>query len=567
MNVVAPPQQSEVRRLSPPITSKSLVLALVFIGFISSTVWSWIYIRMTFGGVLGGFSDLWSLLQRMFPPDFYQLSSIVSATIETLWMALIGTFIAVILSLPLAFGAAKNTTPHPVIAKCCRGLISLTRAVPDLIFAAIFVRAFGIGPLAGVLALGLHSIGMIGKLLADAIENTDQVPRDATSSTGASKWQSIISSVIPQLSPTLIGVALYRLDINVRSSAVLGLVGAGGVGFIVQTALRSLDYQSALAAVSVVFLVIMSIEIFSARVRGAILGERTTSVVLAIKQSSTKDKRTVRDAKLLIDAVTMRALQPPLTSDRRSRLISTWIVVALLIVALGTINMPILGSFQYLDDVVQTSRDLFPPDFTTARAELITGMLESVAIAFIATLLGLLIAIPLAILSARNIVARRSVYAVARVSLVIFRGIPELIIAVLFVSAMGLGPVPGTLALTIVTACFMAKLFADTFEEADPDPREAIFATGATRTQEFVGAVFSQALPSLVSQVLYMLDVNLRSSTVLGIVGGGGIGFLLLSSIRVLELQTTGAVVLSIFVVVYAIELLGTGVRTLLKTS
>lgn len=560
---ISPP----MARLSPPITTRSVLLGLVLVGFLFITGWSWVYIHMTFGGVLGGFSDLWSLLKRMFPPDYYQLSSIVSATIETLWMALIGTFIAVIMSVPLAFGAARNTTPHPTVASLCRGIISLSRAVPDLIFAAIFVRAFGIGPLAGVLALGLHSIGMIGKLLADAIENVDQAPRDATTSTGASKWQSIISSVIPQVSPSMVGVALYRLDINVRSSAVLGLVGAGGIGFIVQTALRSLDYQSALAAVSVIFIVIMAIEIFSARVRGAILGERTTSVVSVRKDSVAKEKRTTRDAKLLVDAVTMRALRPPLTSERRSRLVSVWIVVALLAIALGTINMPIIGSIQYFDDVAQTARDLFPPDFTTARAELIKGMLESVGIAFISTLLGLLIAIPLGLLSARNIVARRSVYAVTRVSLVMFRGIPELIIAVLFVSAMGLGPVPGTLALTIVTACFMAKLFADTFEEADPNPREAIFATGASRSQEFIGAVFPQALPSLVSQVLYMLDINLRSSTVLGIVGGGGIGFLLLSSIRVMELQTTGAVVISIFVVVYVIELLGTGVRSLLKTS
>ena len=111
----------------------------------------------------------------------------------------------------------------------------------------------------------------------------------------------------------------------------------------------------------------------------------------------------------------------------------------------------------------------------------------------------------------------------------------------------------------------MAKLFADTFEEVDPNPREAIFATGASRFQELVGSVLPQSLPAVVSQVLYMLDVNLRSSTVLGIVGGGGIGFLLLSSIRVFEFQTTGAVVLSIFVVVYAIELLGAWVRKLIQ--
>jgi phosphonate transport system permease protein len=360
----------------------------------------------------------------------------------------------------------------------------------------------------------------------------------------------------------MVGTALYRLDINVRGSAVLGLVGAGGIGFIIQTALRSLDYPSALAAVSVIFIVILAIEFFSSRVRASILGERSSSVVTVRSQSERAIRRTRKDRTLLVDAVTMRSLVPPMTSERKSRIISVWAYVVMLVIALGTINMPILSSLGYLDDAWRIVTDLVPPDFTTARTELITGMSESIAIAFISTTLGLFIAVPLGLLSSRNIVARRAVFVATRSMLVLFRGIPELIIAVLFVSAMGLGPVPGTLALTLVTAFFMSKLIADTFEEVDPSPREAVFATGATRVQELFGSVLPQAMPALVSQILYMLDVNLRSSTVLGIVGGGGIGFLLLGSIRVFEFGTTGAVIFSIFVVVYAIELIGAWVRS-----
>jgi phosphonate transport system permease protein len=522
---------------------------------------------MSFAGLFGGFSDVAALIARMLPPDFYQLSGIISATIETLWMALLGTTIAVLISFPLSFGAAKNTTPNKFVFALCRGIITMTRAIPDLIFAAIFVRAFGIGPLAGILALGLHSIGMIGKMFADALENADAMPREASVSTGASKWQAIFASILPQATPTMIGTSLYRLDINVRASAVLGLVGAGGIGFIIQSALRSLDYPSALAAVSVIFIVILAIEFFSSKVRASILGERSASVVVVRSQSERSIRRTGRDRTLLVDAVTMRSLVPPLTSDRKSRIISVWVYVIMLAIALGTINMPIFSSFGYFDDAWRIVAQLVPPDFTTARSELITGMSESLAIAFISTTLGLFIAIPLGLLSSRNIVVRKMVFVGTRSMLVVFRGIPELIIAVLFVSAMGLGPVPGTLALTLVTAFFMSKLIADTFEEVDPSPREAIFATGATRIQELFGSVLPQAMPALVSQILYMLDVNLRSSTVLGIVGGGGIGFLLLGSIRVFEFGTTGAVVFSIFVVVYAIELVGSWVRGVLDKA
>ena len=111
----------------------------------------------------------------------------------------------------------------------------------------------------------------------------------------------------------------------------------------------------------------------------------------------------------------------------------------------------------------------------------------------------------------------------------------------------------------------MAKLIGDALEEVSPVPREAVLATGASRTQEFFTSVIPQALPTLVSQTLYMLDVNLRSSTVLGIIGGGGIGFLLLSAIRVLEEQTVGAIIIVIFVIVYAIELLGSFVRRIVE--
>jgi phosphonate transport system permease protein len=239
--------------------------------------------------------------------------------------------------------------------------------------------------------------------------------------------------------------------------------------------------------------------------------------------------------------------------------------LGLLTLALVTIKMPIISSFGYLDEIFKTSADLFPPDFNTARPEIIRGILETIAIGFVATVLGLLIALPLALLAARNIVINRIVYSGTRLFMLAFRGIPELIVAVLFVSAMGLGPVPGTLALTLGTAFFMAKLIADTLEEVAPEPRDAIFATGATRSQEFFAAVLPQAMPNLISQTLYLLDVNLRSSTVLGIVGGGGIGFLLLSALRVLEYQTVGAILILTFVVVYAIELLGSWVRNLVE--
>jgi phosphonate transport system permease protein len=218
----------------------------------------------------------------------------------------------------------------------------------------------------------------------------------------------------------------------------------------------------------------------------------------------------------------------------------------------------LLGAF---GDVWATILKLFPPDFSTAGEGIRQGMVETIAIGFVATAMGMVVAIPLGVLAARNVAPARWVYALTRYALVALRGMPELILAIVFIIAIGLGPVAGTLALAIGSIGFMAKLIADAVEEVESGPREAVVATGATRLQETFSSVLPQAMPAVVGNTLYMLDINIRSSTILGIVGGGGIGFLLSNSVRTLNWETTGAILLTIFVVVYALELLAGWVR------
>jgi len=186
----------------------SWALITIFFGLIAALVWSWLFIDMTLSTVFGGFGDIWNLIQYMFPPMFDNFPEALRATIETIWMALIGTTMAVVLSVPLAFMAARNTSPHPVAMAISRGIISLARAIPTLVLAAIFASSVGIGPLPGILALGLHSIGMIGKLFAEAIENTEATSRDAVLSTGSGKWQTVFATIVPQIMPSSIGTSL-----------------------------------------------------------------------------------------------------------------------------------------------------------------------------------------------------------------------------------------------------------------------------------------------------------------------------------------------------------------------
>jgi len=551
-------------RLSPPITATQVQLFVFTVACLVAFVWSWIFLGMSFSGITSSFGDVGRLVKRMVPPDFSNLSNIVDATIETVWMAVMGTAGAIVLSFPLALGAARNTSPHPTVRYVCRTVISLTRAVPDLVLGAVFVSALSIGPLPGVLALAIHSIGMVGKLFADAIEQAAEAPREATISVGATRRQTTRASILPQAMPSMIATALFRLEINIRASSVLGLVGAGGIGVLIQTALRSLDYESALGAVAVIFVVVTVVELLSVRIRSAILGD-AAALAQSARHGWFSQRIIARDTRVNKKSFETRALSPPWTWDRMFSTATISGFLLALVVAILTIDIDWARSIPLMPQIITVFGDLFPPDFTTVRSEMVTGIVESVVIAVIATGLGLLIAFPLSLLAARNIMTKRILSTVTRLVMLAFRGIPELIIAVIFVSAMGLGPVPGTLALTVVTASFSAKLFAEALEEVDAAPREAVLAVGAGKIQEFFASVVPQFMPAFTGHFLYILDVNLRSSTVLGIVGGGGIGFLLLNSMRVLEFQTTGAIVMAIFGIVLAIELIGNWVRQLLR--
>lgn len=549
------------RRHTPALTKSSLVTRSTIGAFAVVAVWAWIFVDMDLLAIMGGLGDIANLIDYMLPISFDELDRAIALTLETLWMAVLGTFLAIVLSVPLAFMAARNTTPHPVVYAIARAIITFNRAVPDLVFAIIFVRALSIGPLAGILALAFHSIGMIGKLLADAIEQTDKQPREAVASVGAGGLQNIVTTIIPQIAPAFVSIALFRLDINLRSSTVLGLVGAGGVGLLLRETLGQLAYSQALGVVTVIFVFILLMEMVAAGVRGALLSGESDTLPGRKRWYTPWRRRAGRERR---DAVASRPnprVLPPWNRKRLTTAGYAWFFVALVVVGFIWVDLDLVKLFTSFGGIVLFTLRMLPPDFISAGPQIVEGMVETLAIAAVSTVLGALISLPLGLLAAVNVSVNRFVYSVTRVLLVIIRGVPELVLAIIFVAAIGLGPIAGIFALSIGTAGFLAKLIADSIEEIDPRPREAVMATGATRFQELFTSVLPQATPALISQLLYTFDINIRSSTILGIVGGGGIGFLLFNSIRVLRFETTAAIILTIFVVVYAIELLAGYVR------
>jgi phosphonate transport system permease protein len=203
----------------------------------------------------------------MMPPNFSDARNWVKPVMDTLAMSIAGTALAICLSLPLAFLAARNTTPHPLVYQLARSLLNALRAIPELIMGIIFVAAVGFGALPGVLALGLHSIGMVGKFFAEAIEHADQAPIEAARAAGATPLQVLMHGVLPQVLPQLADTSIYRWEYNFRASTVMGMVGAGGIGFELMGSLRIMQYQDVSAILLVILLMVTLVDAFSGYLR------------------------------------------------------------------------------------------------------------------------------------------------------------------------------------------------------------------------------------------------------------------------------------------------------------
>lgn len=229
----------------------ALVVLAVLTSFWATGLFDWE--RLSEGlpaiGVLGS---------EMVPPDFTRWQQWIKPMIDTIAMSVAGTTLAVLLSLPLALLAAKNTSPNRIVYSAARMVLNALRSIPELIMGIIFVAAVGFGMLPGVLALGLHSVGMVGKFFAEAIEHAHIAPIEAAQAAGASPLQVIAHGVVPQVFTQFADVTMYRWEYNFRASTVMGMVGAGGIGTELVGSLRLLDYQQ-VSAILIVILVAVSL--------------------------------------------------------------------------------------------------------------------------------------------------------------------------------------------------------------------------------------------------------------------------------------------------------------------
>lgn len=254
----------------PPLIANPLIRVSVYAGAAIYLLLALGSIDVNWTRVAEGAVRAARLFGGFLHPDFTsRWSDIWSGLLESLTMTVTATVAGVLLSIPFGIGAARNIAPMPVYF-ACRGLIAVSRSLQEIIIAIFLVVLFGFGPFAGFLTLTFASIGFLGKLLAEDIEDIDPAPLEAIRATGAGWFQVLVYAVLPQVAPRLVGLSIYRIDINFRESAVLGIVGAGGIGATLNTAMDRYEFDSAAAILLIIIAIVLACEYSSSFIRSSV---------------------------------------------------------------------------------------------------------------------------------------------------------------------------------------------------------------------------------------------------------------------------------------------------------
>jgi len=252
------------KRFSP---RETLIRYIWYVGIVAVAVWSVSNLDLPWFYFLDAHEQAMDLAERMWPPDLEFWETLAEPLLETIHIATLGTVVTFVIAFPIAFLAARNTTFNTFTWFIGRFILVTSRSVNTVVWGLFFVAIFGPGPLAGIWAIAFRSIGFMGKLVAEAIEEIDEGVVEAIEATGASRLQVLMYGILPQVLPVIYGTAVYRWDINIRESTVLGFVGAGGIGILLYSSINQFQWHEVSLILASVFGVVLVSEFISAMVR------------------------------------------------------------------------------------------------------------------------------------------------------------------------------------------------------------------------------------------------------------------------------------------------------------
>ncbi len=251
------------RSARPSRPARTLAGPLALVVFAAITWWAASQefgIDFDIGELLSNLTRGADILAEFWPPDLTVLPRTIGPMLETLQMAVIASVIGCAVALPVAFLASRVTTPNTVAYVFDRAILSVVRALPDVLYALVFVAALSIGPLPGILALILFNIAVVAKLLSETVDGVDPGPIEATRAAGANRVQTVRWAVLPQVLPNYVAYSLYAFELNIRASAILGIVGAGGIGNLINETRRFFQYDKLMVVVIEIFLLVIIVE-------------------------------------------------------------------------------------------------------------------------------------------------------------------------------------------------------------------------------------------------------------------------------------------------------------------
>lgn len=468
------------------------------------------------------------------PPahDALFLAEAGRALLQTLAMATVGLLLAIVIGAPLALLASRALSltaltgrrpawPTQALRAAVRGLLLLLRGVPEVVWALLFVRSVGLGSLAAVLAIGLAYGGMLGKVYAEILESQPTGPAAGLAAAGSGRLGLFCYALWPQALPELVSYTVYRWECAIRASAVMGLVGAGGLGQLLDSSIKLLNSGEVATLLLLFFLLVLLTEAISRSSRWAL---------------------TVHSGGWGLLLLGLLAL-----------LASGWLLLP---------DWPLSQLTDLPASLRAFAADFLPPAHDAARLQQVAqGSLQTLAMSALGSGLALLAAAALAPLAADAAQSRRLLRWLTRGVLNTLRGIPDLLWAVLMVLAVGLGPFAGTLALALHTSGVLGRLFAETLENADRRPQLALRAAGASRLAAFLYGALPQVWPQWLAYALYRWENNIRMAAVLGVVGAGGLGQQLYLALSLFHSKQAATVLLAMLLLSWLVEQLSAVLR------
>ena len=471
---------------------------------------------------------LTDLLSGMFPMDLAYIPHILAPLFYTIQMSVTGTLTGAFLAGIMAPVCAASGDYPKWSRSILRFLIQILRSFPTLILALCATFLFGLGTFAGTFAITLYTFAIMTRLTYQDIEAASPLAYQALRTMGGARIPAYVHGLFPEIAPSFFTNVLYMLETNVRHSSILGYVGAGGIGLLLNEKISWLEYDKVGAILLVLFLAVFMIENLSRYLASLIRKERTLK-----KQY----------AKTLV-----------------------LLLILLFLLCTITLSPPDLSrtSLQTLKNMFS---GLLSPDwsffFSPGRDGLFALILETLCIAFAGTVIGTVFSIPLSFVNTKRFVPAPAAF-VFNLLIIAIRSIPFLIYGLIFIRVSGPGPFTGVLTLSLCSIGLLTKRFTEALDSLDLKPYHALLAMGTHPLPAICHGILPQLRPVFISIFLYRFDVNIREASVLGLVGAGGIGAPLIFSMNQYAWEKAGAILLGLILLVWLIDMISSRINHLL---